>query len=151
MQSSPIAIDDPNLKDENGSQFYFQLRLRSFVTIPLLILMLANPIYHSVMALLIEVDLFLGNFLVWLFFGELIAAGMGLGAVTISSIPIIFLPDLWRAKRLWGVAKIGIFLIGFFLATLFSGLVSVAALWLLDVFSEPRTTLWWGELWGTIS
>jgi hypothetical protein len=93
----------------------------------------------------------MGNFLIWLFLGELIAGGIAAFAVTISWIPIILLPHLWQAKRLWGVAKIGIFIIGSFLVTVVANLVSAGAIFLLDIFAEPRTTLWWGGLWGVFS
>lgn len=137
--------------EEDVGQFYTKLTPRSVIVLPLLLLMLLNPIYHFVMVFLIQIDLLLGNFVAWLFFGEFIAGGIGLFAVTISSIPIILLPHLWRSPSLWGIAKIGIFILAIILTTVISSLVSAGALGLLNIFADLRATLWWGELWGVIS
>jgi len=51
---------------------------------------------------------------------------------------------------MWGVFKIVLFLVILVIATLLSGIISVAVLWLLDVFATLRTTLWWAELWGVV-
>jgi len=133
-----------------GVSFYFS-GIRMLVTIPILLLSSINIIYHVVMLFLIELDLFLGNFIVWLLFGNVIALfGAGI-AITISFLPLIILPSLWYNSGIWGVAKIGLFVAALLLTTVVANLMSVLNLTVLDWVVELRTTIWWGELWGVIS
>jgi hypothetical protein len=133
-----------------GIAFYFS-GIRMLVTVPILLLSSINIIYHVGMLFLIELDLFLGNFIAWLLFGNLIALfGAGI-AVTISFLPVIILPLLWYKPGIWGVAKIGLFAAALLLTTVAANLMSILNLAVLDWVAELRTTIWWGELWGVIS
>jgi hypothetical protein len=128
--------------------FYFALKPRSIITIPLLLLMSINVIYHIGMITFIQIDLFIGNFIVWIFFGQAIGFTIQGLAVTTAGIPIAILPSLWHTHKIWGILKIAVFLVCLIVTTLLTSYISAGALWLLDVFADLRTTLWWSELWG---
>ena len=136
--------------DPVEDSFYFASWRRSIITVPLLLLLIVNPVYHGVMFFLLEIDLFIGNFILWMFFGEIILGAIGGLAVTTAVSPIAFLPALWHS-RMWGIAKVLLFVIGVIISAFVSGIMSFASIWLLDVFATPRTTLWWAELWGVAS
>ena len=118
------------------------------ITIPILIIVGLNFLYHIGMLFLIEIDLFIGNFVVWIFFGQAIGGGIAIFAITVASIPLVLLPHLWNSKGIWGIAKVGIFIFIVAVSAVISGLISFGALKLLNKFADLRTTLWWAELWG---
>ena len=121
---------------------------RMVITIPILLLVGLNVVYHTVMAFLMQIDLLIGNFLVWFLFGEFVAGFAGFLAVTLSWAPLALLPFLWDSRRIWGIGKIAIFVVGLPLATGLAGLVSALSLGLIDFFAPLRATLWWAQLWG---
>ena len=133
-----------------GVGWYFS-GVRMVVTIPLLLLMGLNVAYHMVMMGLMQVDFLIGNFFLWLFFGELVIGTIAGFAVTMSLLPVALLPILWDSLRIWGIGKIGLFVIGLAISAAASGFISVVALRLLNWVAGLRTTLWWAELWGVAS
>jgi len=143
--------DDYDAHETTGTfGFYFGLRPRSIVTIPLFLLMAINLVYHGVMFFLIEVDLLIGNFVVWLLLGFAIAGTLGWLPILASYAPFVWLPPLWHSRKIWGIAKIMIFIVGFALTLIFSGMLSALALWVLDFVVDLKTTLWWAEFWGVV-
>ena len=136
---------------DTGLGWYFSKQPRSIITIPILLIIGVNVIYHFVMLILIQIDLLIGNFIVWLFLGEVIAGGIAGLALTAAYVPLILLPQLWHSRRIWGIVKIVIFVLLGVACALIAGLISIGALKLVDIFAELRTTLWWAELWGVAS
>jgi hypothetical protein len=102
------------------------------------------------MFFLIEVDLLIGNFVVWLLLGFAIAGTLGGLPILASYAPFVWLPPLWHSRKIWGIAKIMIFIVGFALTLIFSGMLSALALWVLDFVVDLKTTLWWAEFWGVV-
>ena len=139
--------DDP----ESGLAWYFTKRWRTFITIPILLLLGINFVYHSVMLFLLEIDLLISNLFWWIFFGEAITAAIAGLAITVSYMPIAILPMFWHSKKLWGVAKIILFVISVVICTLLSGVLSVGGLWFVDLVGDLKLSLWWSDLWGVSS
>jgi len=136
---------------ETDSMAWYFSGIRMVVTIPVMLLVGVNVVYHFVMVLLLQIDLFIGNMCLWLFFGQLLGFGLGGLAVAISWTPLLLLPVLWESPRLWGVAKVALFTVGLVVSTALAGTVSAIALTILGVFVELRTTAWWAKLWGVLS
>ena len=142
-----VAVNAASRNEDWSLGWYFS-GLRMVVTVPLLLLMGLNVVYHMVMMALLQVDLFIGNFLLWLLFGELLLGTVAWLAIVASMLPIGLLPMLWDTPRIWGIGKIGIFVIGLAGSAVVAGLISVVALRILNAVAGLRTTLWWAELWG---
>ena len=139
------------MQEETGWDWYFSKRLRSLFTIPIMVIVGINVFYNFVNLLLMEIDLLIGNFILWLFFGEMVVAFLGGLAITVSFLPLAFLPGLWHSNKVWGIAKIGIFILMVVASVIFASLLSFGALWFVDKFAVLRTSLWWAELWGVAS
>ena len=131
-------------------EFYFVMKPRSLVTIPILILASANVLYHSVMFPLMEIDLLIGNPLVFFLLGlSFFGASLGLAA-GVAAIPIWWLPSLWEKQGLWGVGKILIYILGYLGAVFGAGLIQAFNFWILGMLATPKTSLWWARLWGFV-
>lgn len=137
----PVPVED------NESSFYFASWRRSIITVPLLLLLSVYPFYYGVMALFLQIDLIMGNFILWMFFGQLFVLSIGGLAFSAAFVPIGLLPRLWHS-RIWGIAKILLFVIIIIISLVISAILSWASIWLLDVYATPRTTQWWAGLWG---
>jgi len=141
--------------EENGLlEFYFSFSLRLLVIIPIFLLVLINLVYHSVLIPLFYIDFLKGvadGFtLRWLIGLGLSPLQFGLYAfpISISILPLLFLPALWNTPRIWGVIKIVIFVAGLVLATAIAGMVSVLSFLLVNFFSVADLSLRWAKLWG---
>ena len=133
---------------DSGLAWYFTKRPRTIITIPILLVLGINFAYHAVMLFLLEIDLFISNFFGWIIFGGVVTAGIAILAISVSSIPIFTLPMLWHAQKLWGVAKITLFIVVVVVSVLASGLLSIGGLWFVDLVGDLRLSLWWSDLWG---
>ena len=136
------------MDDSSGLEWYFTKKPRTFITIPLLILVSLNIIFHSVMVPLYWIDFFMAHPILFLFFGWEIFGILGGIPIMISVIPVATLPIVWEAEKIWGIFKIVIYIGIIALSGLGAGLATTFNLWILDKFATPRTTIWWSSLWG---
>ena len=136
--------------DPVEDSFYFASWRRSIITVPLLLVLIIYPFYYAVMIPLLQIDLLIGNFIAWLFLGEVVGLLIGGLPLSVASLPIAALPMLWHS-RIWVIAKIPLFVICMGITYFISFLLSFLSISLLDVFATPRTTIWWAGLWGFAS
>ena len=129
-------------------EFYFVMKPRSLVTIPIFILAFINVFFHAVMLPLMELDLLVGNPFLFVLVGLTFFVVPLAMAPTIAFLPMAWLPSLWNKEGMWGIVKILVFIVGWIAATIASSLVQVFNFWVLSLFSNPWTTMWWANLWG---
>ena len=136
------------MDDFSKTNWYFTKKPRSIITIPLLLLVGINVIYHWVMAPLYWIDFLIGNPLLFFLFGWTVSGVLESIPMLISIIPIVTLPIIWEAEKIWGIFKIGAYIPVFVLSWALSNLMVTFNIWLLDIVATPRTTIWWSQLWG---
>jgi len=139
------------MQEETGWAWYFSKRLRSVITIPILLIVGINVFYHFINLFLMEIDLLIGNFFMFVLFGELIVGFLGCLAIIVSYLPLAYLPSIWHSKRMWGIVKIGAFILAVLASVIIASLLSIAGLWFVDKFADLRLSMWWAELWGIAS
>ena len=136
--------------DSNGIwDWYFTRRPRQFFTLPVLFLLGLQVFYFAAMVPLVEIDLFLWNFLAFLFFGMTVG-WLVIGIPTmVALIPIAALPPIWDAWKASSFVKapawLASVLVSFFVPTFIANL-GFSLLEALGV--SLRATGWWIRLWG---
>lgn len=137
--------------------FYFSKRPRVVITLPLFLILIINPIYNGVLALLFYVDFLIGvgetNLLLWILLAFLSPVQLILYSMPfdISVLPLILLPVFWERFKIWGIAKVIMFPIVVGLATILSGISSALCLGFIEFIGTARISLWWGQVWGVFS
>jgi len=163
VQESTWAIPEDNHPEQSLREFYFGSKLRSLIVLPLVLFLLVQPITVGIFTLLIMLDgivsLFViegGVFLHFLFVlifltvGWWLLLGVSMLNLAIASFPLVSLQTLWNSK-LWGIAKIGLFILAFPLSLLVPSLgmgLEIAAF--ESFFGYPGLSIWWLQLTGVL-
>ena len=145
-----------SFENEGFWRFYFTSPLRMLITIPLFLIIGVNLVYHMVLGPFFYIDFFLGfgdtNPILWfiLFFVSPFQWAIYGIPITIATIPLVALPLLWHTPKIWGIAKIVIFVVGMTIATVVANLATLMGFGLINALGGARLSLWWAELWGVM-
>ena len=136
--------------DSNGIwDWYFTRRPRQFFTLPVLFLLGLQVFYYVFMVPLVEIDLLLWNFLVFLFFGLTIGWLIVVIPAMVAYIPIASLPFIWDHWHVSVFVKAPAWLAAVLVALLVPGFIANIGFGLLEALGVSlRATGWWIRLWG---
>ncbi len=129
---------------EDLGQWYFRLRPRMVITIPILLFFGLGALWYFLLAFLVPIDLFLWNILFFLFFGLTVSWFVGAVSAIIASLAIVLLPYIWDEWKASSFVKLPAWLLLAAVSIFVPGFTSTLGLSLLQWLGMPmRATGWW--------
>jgi hypothetical protein len=132
-------------------QWYFTRSIRMVVTIPILVLFGLNTLWYALLIPMVLIDLFLWNFIFFLFLGLTISWVIAAIPAIISSLAWVLLPQVWDGWKASAFAKTPTWLLLALISFFVPGIVSGLGVNLLHWLGVPMRAIgWWWTFGGLV-